>query len=210
MNATVQPPQSRLDWILRLIVGTVFVVAGMLKIADPAKFAVDVSHYRLVPPGLLNLVAILVPWIEFTAGVFVLAGVWLRAAARIVTGLTMIFFCLIVSALARGLNIECGCFGTLGGQHVGLVHLAIDAVLFFLAALLARPSGDRPAQSFRREAGANVKKTFPFWERGRPRPQQCPDSPALPSCGQSILTGEAAAGHGPAFRLRFKDTPKNE
>jgi uncharacterized membrane protein YphA (DoxX/SURF4 family) len=146
MKTMIQLPQKRLVWIFRLIVGTAFVVAGALKIADPAKFAVDVSHYRLMPPGLLNLVAILVPWIEFTTGMFVLAGIWLRAAALVITSLTGIFFCLIVSALARGLNIECGCFGTLGGKHVGLVNLAIDAVLFALAAWLAWWSGNRPAQ----------------------------------------------------------------
>jgi hypothetical protein len=44
------------------------------------------------------------------------------------------------------LNIECGCFGTVGGQHVGLVNLAIDATLFFLAALLARRSKDCPVK----------------------------------------------------------------
>ena len=127
-----------LQWLLRLVVGGAFVVAGVLKLADPAKFAVDVSHYRLVPYELLNLVAILLPWIEVTTGLFVLAGVWLRAAALVITSLTAVFFAAIVSALARGLNIECGCFGTVGGQHVGLVNLVIDTTLFSLAVLLAR------------------------------------------------------------------------
>jgi uncharacterized membrane protein YphA (DoxX/SURF4 family) len=126
--------------MLRLVVGGAFVAAGVLKLADPAKFAVDVSHYRLVPYELLNLVAILLPWIEVTTGGCVLAGVWLRAAALVITSLTAVFFVAIVSALARGLNIECGCFGTVGGQHVGLVNLAIDTTLFFLAVLLVRRS----------------------------------------------------------------------
>jgi len=145
---------DRLNWILRLVVGGAFVIAGALKVADPAKFALDVSHYRLVPHELINLVAILVPWIEITAGLFVLAGIWLRAAALVITSLTGLFFFVIASALSRGLNIECGCFGTVGGQHVGLVNLAIDATLFSLAALLARRAGDCPAQKIFREAGA--------------------------------------------------------
>ena len=124
--------------------GGAFIFAGALKIADPAKFALDVSNYRLVPHVLINLVAILVPWIEITAGLFVLAGIWLRAAALVITGLTVIFFAIIVSALARGLNIECGCFGTVGGQHVGLLNLVIDAMLFSLAVLLARRSRNWP------------------------------------------------------------------
>jgi len=142
------------NWILRLVVGGAFVIAGALKIAGPAKFAVDVSNYRLVPHELINLVAILVPWIEVTAGAFVLAGIWLRTAALVITSLTVMFFAVIVSALARGLNIECGCFGTVGGKHVGLVNLAIDSTLFFLAALLARRSKDYPAKKIFREAGA--------------------------------------------------------
>jgi putative oxidoreductase len=143
-----------INWILRLLVGGAFVFAGVLKIADPAKFALDVSNYRLVPHELLNLVAILVPWIEITAGSFVLAGTWLRAAAFVITGLTAMFFAVIVSALARGLNIECGCFGTIGGKHIGLVNLAIDSTLLCLAALLARRSKDYSGKGIFRDAAA--------------------------------------------------------
>ena len=142
------PPLHRnhLNRFLRLVVGGAFVAAGALKIADSAKFAVDVSNYRLVPYELINLVAILIPWIEVTAGAFVLAGIWLRAAALVIANLTVIFFAIIVSALARGLNIECGCFGTIGGKNIGLVNLAIDAMLLFLAALLVRRSKHCPAK----------------------------------------------------------------
>jgi len=143
-----------LNGILRLLVGGAFVIAGALKIADPAKFALDVSNYRLVPHELINLVAILVPWIEITAGSLVLAGIWLRPAALVIASLTVMFFAVIVSALARGLNIECGCFGTIGGKHIGLVNLAIDSTLLFLAALLARRSPGCPANEIFREAGA--------------------------------------------------------
>ena len=154
MKAPLPSHQDRLTWILRLVVGGMFIFAGALKIGDPAKFALDVSNYRLVPHELINLVAILVPWIEITAGSFVLAGIWLRAAALVITSLTVMFLFVIVSALARGLNIECGCFGTIGGQHVGLVNLAIDATLFFLAAFLAGRARDCPANEIFREAGA--------------------------------------------------------
>ena len=130
----------KLNVILRLLVGGAFVVAGALKVADPAKFALDVSNYRLVPYELINLVAILLPWIEITSGLFVLAGIWLRAAALVITSLTVVFLVLIVSALARGLNIECGCFETVGGKHIGLVNLVIDSALLVLSALLVKRS----------------------------------------------------------------------
>jgi putative oxidoreductase len=136
-----------LNWILRLVVGGAFVFAGALKIADPAAFAIAVSNYRIVPHELINLVAILMPWIEVVAGSFVLAGIWPRAAALVITSLTVMFAVIIGSALARGLNIECGCFGTMGGKHIGLVNLAIDTTLFCLAALLAWRGGDCPRQA---------------------------------------------------------------
>jgi uncharacterized membrane protein YphA (DoxX/SURF4 family) len=100
------------------------------------KFAGDVSNYRLLPHEMINLVAILIPWVEVVAGLLVLAGVWLRAAALVITSMTVMFFVVITSALARGLNIECGCFGTVGGKNVGLTNLVIDSTLFCLAALL--------------------------------------------------------------------------
>ena len=124
--------------ILRFIVGGAFVLAGVLKMADPAKFAIDISNYRLLPMELINLVAIVIPGIEVLAGGLVLAGIRLKAAALVITGLTVVFFAVIVSALVRGLNIECGCFGTVGGKHIGLVNLAIDSTLFCLAALLTK------------------------------------------------------------------------
>lgn len=123
-------------WLLRLLVGGAFVAAGVLKIADPGKFAADVSNYRLVPHEMLHSVAIFLPWVELVAGLSVLSGFWLRGGAVLITAMTVMFFVAITSALARGLNIECGCFGTVGGKHIGLVNLAIDSALMCLASLL--------------------------------------------------------------------------
>lgn len=138
-----------LDGVLRLVVGGVFAFAGGLKMADPAQFALNVANYRLVPHEWTHLVAILVPGIEVAAGFLVLAGIWLRPAALVVLSMTGMFFFVIVSALARGLNIECGCFGTVGGRHVGLVNLAIDIVLLSLSALLMVRSGNRAGKEIR-------------------------------------------------------------
>lgn len=137
-NPIARPLRPWIEWLLRLAVGGSFVFAGALKIADPAEFAVAVGNYRVAPHELINTVAILLPWIEVVAGLFVLSGVWLRAAAFVIACLTLGFALLIVSALVRGLNIECGCFGTVGGRNIGLVNLAIDTTLLLLAVLLAR------------------------------------------------------------------------
>ena len=103
--------------LLQLVLGMVFVVAGGLKVVNPAQFAVAVGHYRLLPPGLDNLMALTLPGVEVLAGGLLLAGIWRRAAALVIAGLTVIFLGAIISALARGLNIECGCFGTVNGAN---------------------------------------------------------------------------------------------
>ena len=131
-------------WLLRLLVGGTFVLAGSLKIADPVNFALAVANYRLLPYEATHLVAILLPWIEVVSGCCVLAGIWERAAAFIVASLVTLFAGAIVSALVRGLNIDCGCFGTTGGSHIGLKSLGIDAVLLLFASLLVWRTGGRP------------------------------------------------------------------
>lgn len=139
-----------IQWSLRLLLGGAFLTAGLLKMADPIRFARDVENYRLLPHALLHAVAILLPAVEVLTGGLVLLGLWLRASATILVGLTGLFLLVICSALIRGLNIECGCFGTVGGRHVGWVNLAVDGGLFILAVLLTRTTGGRewPAISF--------------------------------------------------------------
>jgi len=130
--------------LLRLSVGGAFVFAGALKVADPAAFVAAVENYHLLPRVLVHLVAVLLPWIEIVAGAAVLTGIWLRAAATLLSAMTLMFAVVIVSALVRGLDISCGCFGTVGGKHVGFVNLVIDATLACLAIALAiRAGADR-------------------------------------------------------------------
>ena len=126
---------------LRLSVGGAFVFAGALKVAGPAAFVTAVENYHLVPRLLVHLVAVLLPWVEIVAGAAVLTGIWLRAAASLLSAMTLMFAAVIISALVRGLDISCGCFGTVGGKHVGLVNLAIDATLACLAIALATRAG---------------------------------------------------------------------
>ena len=122
-------PRSSAAWLavlLRIFLGGFYVVAGMVKIADPGHFAEAVANYRLVPHDLTNLVAITLPWIEITSGLLLIFGVWLQASAWLINAMTLVFIAGIASAVARGLNIECGCFGTVGGRQVGLTAIAED------------------------------------------------------------------------------------
>lgn len=146
--------------IVRLIVGCVFIFAGTVKIwnvqiktahqghdiavkvsasnvPDYGTFATDVTNYRVPPRALSNLVAITLPWIEVLAGALLVLGIWARPSALVTTCLMVVFLLAIGQAVTRGLNINCGCFGTVEGRKVGLIALAEDAVLLAMTAWLA-------------------------------------------------------------------------
>lgn len=125
------------SFILRLVVGGVFVAAGVLKIWDPTAFAADIGNYRLLPHETINLLAITLPWIEVAAGLLLILGIWKRASALTITVLMIVFLAAIGQALARGLDIRCGCFGTVEARKVGVLALGQDVLLFVMAAWLA-------------------------------------------------------------------------
>lgn len=124
-------------FVLRCLVGAVFVFAGALKIFDPAGFAMDIANYRLMPHELINLVAIILPWLELVTGLMLVMGFWVRANALIIAGLTIVFLIAISQALVRGLDVTCGCFGTVAASEVGVKNLLIDLALLLMAAWLA-------------------------------------------------------------------------
>jgi len=96
--------------LVRIGLGFLFLYAAINKIFEPAKFAVVIYNYRAIPVEWLNFIAIVVPWIEAAVGFCLLIGIWVDVAALILSGMTVFFIVLIISAVARGLNIECGCF----------------------------------------------------------------------------------------------------
>ena len=141
------------SFIVRLIVGGVFVVSAILKIwnvqmsrahglkfsyvPDLATFAKDVANYHVPPYALSNLVAMTLPWIELLAGGLLIAGIWKRASALTITAMMVIFLAAIGWAVAHGYDIRCGCFGTIEARKVGITSLGQDFLLFLAAAWLA-------------------------------------------------------------------------
>lgn len=115
--------------LLRMLLGGIFVAAGVLKIWNPAMFADSISYYRLLPHAWVNLLAITLPWIEVLAGGMLMAGLWKRANAGLIAAMMVVFIIAIAQAIARDLNIECGCFGTGDGRKVGVIALVQDFVL---------------------------------------------------------------------------------
>jgi len=101
---------SALAVAVRIILGFLFIYTSLDKILDPPKFAAVIYNYRILPVELINICAIVVPWIEALIGVTLLLGIWVESSALLLSGITAVFIILIISAIVRGLNIECGCF----------------------------------------------------------------------------------------------------
>lgn len=101
---------------LRIYLGGLFILAAVDKIAKPAAFALDVATYDILPLELVNLIAITLPWIEIVAGVLLVAGARVRPAALVVAALMTVFLVALVIALARGLDMSCGCFASQGAE----------------------------------------------------------------------------------------------
>ena len=96
----------------RLILGGVFIYASLDKILHPAAFAEAVFNYQLLPSQLINLTALILPWLELILGVLLLSGIWVSGAVLGVNLLMVTFLAAIIFNTARGLNISCGCFST--------------------------------------------------------------------------------------------------
>lgn len=117
--------------LLRVVVGGVMVFAGWVKLFDMPGLASEINNYRILPEAWINFFAIILPPIELIAGLFLIFGIWMGGALAVTTGLLAVFTIAVQSAIMRGLDIECGCFGTSDAQKVGLQTLIRDVLLLF-------------------------------------------------------------------------------
>ena len=107
-------PRSPFIWLARLAVAGVFLGACLAKISDPESFALAVHRYRLLPGFAVNVVAIILPWIELICGVALLTAPrrGRAAAAFLLLGMLIVFTGAISLNLVRGIEASCGCFTT--------------------------------------------------------------------------------------------------
>jgi uncharacterized membrane protein YphA (DoxX/SURF4 family) len=110
-----RPWRPWLGTALRLLLAGVLAVAGALKLPDPAESVRAVRAYQLLPESVAPVVGHALPLLEIAAALLLLLGFATRVAAGVAALLMLAFVIGIASAGARGLTIECGCFGG-GGQ----------------------------------------------------------------------------------------------
>jgi putative oxidoreductase len=97
--------------ISRLLISLVFLVAGALKLSDPLAFADGIAAFHIFPGWSINPLAMGVPYFEIFTGAGILCGRTRSAAALAACGLSACFVVLYATALARGLDVTCACFG---------------------------------------------------------------------------------------------------
>lgn len=132
------------EWIglaLRLVVGGVWIVAGAVKLPDPAQSVAAVRAYQVLPSDLVTPVGQLLPILEVVIGLLLVLGLLTRAAAIASAVLFVVFIAGIVSVWVRGINIDCGCFGG-GGANPDAAsqypwEIARDAALLAASLFLA-------------------------------------------------------------------------
>ncbi len=105
-----------LGLLVRLVLAGVFLVAGALKLPDPDESLRAVRAYRLLPEALVPAVGYGLPVLEVVLALLLLAGLATRLGAVVSAVLLVLFIVGVSSAAARGLTIDCGCFG--GGGDV--------------------------------------------------------------------------------------------
>jgi len=138
--------QPWLSLIFRLTLGTVLLVAGYLKAINLQKSAMAVRAYEMLPVSVANLFGHVLPWFEIAIGALLIIGAAVKISAAL-GGFTMLMFIVAISqAWARGLSIDCGCFG--GGGTVApdqtkyLEEILRDFGLMLMAFFLYRfPKG---------------------------------------------------------------------
>ena len=129
------PLENVLFWALRLGLGGLLIWSGVAKLGDPAKFASEIANYQLLP-SVSPFMAVTLPPVEVVLGLALVVGrvPWVRAAALAATLVLGVFTLAVTTVVARGISVECGCFGT-GSSLVTMWTVARDVA--FVAAAVA-------------------------------------------------------------------------
>ncbi len=120
---------AALGLAIRLGAAAIWLVAGAAKLTELQHFHAQVDQYRLLPGVLEAPFAYALPLIELFVGLYLLLGLLTRAAALAGCFLMVLFLIAEAQAWARGLSLDCGCFGGLAQQRVGLGTIVRDLAL---------------------------------------------------------------------------------
>lgn len=119
-------------FLSRFILAGVFILSGIEKVSDVSSFSSILTNYKIFPSWSVNLIAITLPWIELINGILLLYG-YKKKEIALIFGIVLIFFIvLIFISILRGLDINCGCFGTIGSVKIGFIKIYENIILVLL------------------------------------------------------------------------------
>ena len=127
---------SRIELAARWILGITFIYASFHKIIAPADFAKILYGYDLFPGVLINLIAIVLPFVELFSGLALILGIYPRSAALIVNGMLLGFIIALSINLVRGHEFDCGCFWPGQTGYTSSVELLlVRDIIYFVMGL---------------------------------------------------------------------------
>jgi uncharacterized membrane protein YphA (DoxX/SURF4 family) len=144
--------------VLRLFLGMMFVYASWDKILHPAQFAQAVYNYKILPVPLVNLFALILPWVELIAGLGLILGIYIRGNALIITCLLFTFVAAAGISIYRNLDITCGCFDTAGGRKVGARLIIEDSSLLLISLWVLVKGKKVKGERFKVQGDAELKQ----------------------------------------------------
>ncbi len=126
--------QNGIVLLFRIVLGVMFIYASWDKIAYPAEFAKQVGYYQVLPFGLENIMAIVLPWMELITGLCILGGLLVDGAVVISMVMMLVFILAVSQAMLRGIDITCGCFKlSTDSEKLGLDIIIRDIVFFIMS-----------------------------------------------------------------------------
>jgi uncharacterized membrane protein YphA (DoxX/SURF4 family) len=126
-----------LGLVVRLGAAGLWLAAGIAKITDLEHFRTQVAAYDVLPHALVAPFAYTLPFVEVFVGLYLALGLMTRVAAIVSCVLMLVFIAALAQAWARGLVLDCGCFGTIAQERVGGWSILRDTALGVPGLLLA-------------------------------------------------------------------------
>jgi uncharacterized membrane protein YphA (DoxX/SURF4 family) len=125
--------RSYLLAVFRFTLGVVFVYASVGKILDPKAFAENLLDYHIFSSAtFVRYLAVTLPWVEWFCGIFLILGVFVRSISILTSSMLAVFIVAMISAMIRGLEINCGCFGSTH-EVIGASTLLRDSLLLCIS-----------------------------------------------------------------------------
>jgi uncharacterized membrane protein YphA (DoxX/SURF4 family) len=125
--------------LARVGLAAMFLYAGALKLVEPAGLAQDMSNYRLLPDGLVPVLAVGLPVLEVVTGLALLLPSHARGAAALSALMLALFAVAMAQAKLRGIDLACGCFGADAATQVSWSKVALNLALAILSIWIAWP-----------------------------------------------------------------------